>query len=283
MVKRIMYNIDDKFLYEILDDYKEVTEENDKDEILNSFMKLIWSSKNQRNVFQKEIKFKVSNDLLETDTGKIFDNYSSIPYVSYKSMSKDTDFVSLIRQKINNIYTNLCDKKVCMKKGYMDLIKKPKQMYFRWVSGEVYDIKSLQDILNDILTEAELVKENFSKQKMDIKWDEYKKLIVSFFKRMFENFIPLEDYENKNELTLDIDMWNEDNFAVAYLCKGLDGYMKMYQKKYYNISEHKTYDRCECGNMFVKTGKNHKYCPECKKRKQLEWQRNSMKKLRNDM
>lgn len=40
--------------------------------------------------------------------------------------------------------------------------------------------------------------------------------------------------------------------------------------------------RCEeCGVLFRKRGTTDKYCCDCKKIKQLEWQRESMKKIRN--
>lgn len=268
MVKR-MYSTENKFLYEILDDYKDAKSENDKDDILNSFMQLIWSSTNQRYVFQKDIKLKVRDDLIETDIGEIFNMYSSIPYMSYKSMSKDTDFVSLIRQKINNIYTNMCDKRVYIKKEYMDLVKKPKQMYFRWVSGEEYNPDMLTSILSTTLKNIEMTKEKLSKQKIDITWSEYKNIITPFFKRMFDNFIPLEDYEDKNKLTIDIDMWNEDNFAISYLCKGLVGYMRNYQKNYYGLyipssRINKVLNRCDCGGIFFQNKKNNKFkCDKC--------------------
>jgi hypothetical protein len=266
MVKR-MYDVEDKFLYEILDDYKDAVSEKEKDNIINAFMKLIWSSKNKRSVTQKSLRFSVYKTLLETDIGKIFNMYSDIKYTSYRSMSKDTDFISLMRQKINNIYTNLCDSNVCLKKEYMDLIKLPKQMFYRWKSGEVYNPNTLIFQLDDILSKSAEVKEKYAKQKMSIEWNEYKTLIIPYFKRMFENYIPLEKFEDKNYLTIDIETWNEDNFAVAYLCKGLDGYMRNYQKKYYGVREHQKYKYCiSCGKLIEDKSKTKpiKYCDECK-------------------
>ena len=263
MVKR-MYNINDKYLYEILDDFKDAQSEEEKDEIVNEFMKLIWASKNKRVVNKKYITFKVLSGLLDTDIGKIFNKYSSIEYTSYKSMSKQQDFVNLIRQKINNLYTNHCDGRVCIRKEYMDLIKKPKQMYYRWKNGEEFDTNTLTSQIEEIMKQSEVVKEKYAKQKMDIEWTEYKTLIAPYFKRMFNNYIPLEDFEDKTKLVINSESWNEDNFAIAYLCKGLDGYMRMYQKKYYNVPEHKTYRRCECGGMFVQSKKNNRFkCDKC--------------------
>lgn len=247
----MMYNADGKYLYEILDDYKDTIDEKQKNDIIVSFMKLIWSSKNKRNTYQKDIRFSVSKSLLNTEIGQIFNCYSNISYTAYKSMTINTDFASLIRQKINNIYTNMCDGDVCLKKEYMDLIKQPKQMYYRWRSGEEFDANTLKDTIETILEKANQVKEKYRKQKMNISWTDYKKLIIPYFKRMFDNFIPLEKFENKNVLTLDIDLWTEDNFAVAYLCKGLDGYVRNYQKEYYGIKRNEKKRRCvDCGCLY---------------------------------
>ena len=76
----------------------------------------------------------------------------------------------------------------------------------------------------------------------------------------------------------------EDNFAIAYLCKGLDGYMRNYQKKYYGLSINcrKKYSRCGCGSLYVKNSNRQKLCPDC--RKEIEKYRSKicMQKLRND-
>jgi hypothetical protein len=265
MVKR-MYDINDKYLYEILDDFKDATSETEKNEIVNEFMKLIWASKNKRVVNNKYISFKVVNSLLDTDIGKIFNNYSSVEYTSYKSMSKQQDFVSLIRQKINNLYTNHCDGRVCIRKEYMDLIKKPKQMYYRWKNGEEFDTTTLPLQIEEIIKQSELVKEKYAKQKMNIEWSEYKTLIVEYFRRMFENYIPLEEFEDKTTLIINSESWNEDNFAIAYLCKGLDGYMRNYKKKYHGVRRNKEYIYCVvCSNMIEKTNNRIKYCKKCAK------------------
>ena len=265
-----MYEIINKYLYEIIEDFKDADNDN-KDEILNEFMKLIWSNKNKRKILEKSIKFKIPKKLLNTDIGEIFSEYTKINYISYRSSCKDMDFSSLIRQKINNIYVNLFDERVCIKKEYINLLKKPKQMFYRWKGGEIYNSSELNNQLRTIIDEAEKVKKLYIKQKMVLEWSEYRTLIHSFFKSMFNNFIPLEEYESKNSLIVDIDTWNEDNFAVSYLCKSLDGYMRNYQKKYYQlpINSRKAYKRCIlCGNlMIIQSKKDYstKYCCICKK------------------
>lgn len=88
---------------------------------------------------------------------------------------------------------------------------------------------------------------------------------------------------------MDTDLWTEDNFAIKYVCNCLQQSMKNYQKEYYGLyikgSKDKIkYKRCkDCGKMFFVNSivKNKKRCDECQHIKQLEYQRNSMKKLRN--
>jgi hypothetical protein len=94
----------------------------------------------------------------------------------------------------------------------------------------------------------------------------------------------MEKYEDKTVLTLTTDLWCEDNYCISYLCKGLDGYMKMYQKKYYGLPNNcrKKFKRCSCGKLFIKNSNRQKICPECRKSLERERSKISMNKLRNN-
>ena len=85
----------DRYLYEIIDDYKHAESNEDKIEIFNDFCSFIWSNKNKRRLYTKQIKFKVRDDLLETDIGQIFNTWSEVEYTGYKVMTKDNDWRSL--------------------------------------------------------------------------------------------------------------------------------------------------------------------------------------------
>ena len=78
-------------------------------EIFSAFCSQIWSCDNKRRVYTKSIKYSVKKSLLNSDLGKIFDTWSNIEYKYYKAMTKEEDWSSLIRQKINNIYTQYFD------------------------------------------------------------------------------------------------------------------------------------------------------------------------------
>ena len=267
----------DKYLYEIIEDYKNADSEEEKNEIFNSFCSSIWGSKNKRRVYTKTIKFKVRSDLLESEIGQIFDVWSEVDYIGYKAMSKETDWCSLIRQKINNLYTRYFDKEVILKKDYMDLLRTSKRMYYRWINGIEMDADELTVILDNSIHDAEKLKIIYQKQKIDLSWSEYKSLIEEFLQRAFKNCKLIEDYERGSKLLNIYDLSNEDNFYISYICSSLEGEMMMWQKKKYELKRgrNKKYKRCkECGKMIEKIGKNTQYCSKCKEEKRRETKRN---------
>ena len=144
------------YLYEIIDDYKNADNEQ-KSEIFKDFCSSIWRSKNKRRTYKKAIRFKVRNDLLDTNIGQIFNTWSDVEYIGYKEMSSDTDWCSLIRQKINNLYTRYFDENVILNKDYMNLLKTPYTLYYRWVKGvEINEDELINDIETAIHNASEL-------------------------------------------------------------------------------------------------------------------------------
>src|SRR5574344_53952 len=141
----------DKYLYEIIEDYKDSTSDEEKSDIFNSFCSSIWSCDNKRRIYTKTIRFTVRKDLLNTDIGQVFDTWSEVEYKGYKAMSKEADWCNLIRQKVNNLYTRYFDKEVILRKEYMNLIKTPKNLYFSWIAGQEMDSDELTTIIDDAI------------------------------------------------------------------------------------------------------------------------------------
>lgn len=249
-----MYNIEDKYFYEILEDYQ--TEVPDvQEEIFKAFCSLIWSSDNKRRVYEKEIKFHIPSGLIQTEIGSIFNAWSSVSYTAYRSVTKKTDFVSLLRQKVNNIYSALFDERICQQKEYMDLLKVPKQLYLRWIHGENFQPEALTAEIDDAVNRALNMKASFKKQKIKLEWQEYKRLIEQYFRKMFDNYISLDDYETNDSMIVQTNGWNEDNFCISYFCNSLNGYIKNYQKSYFGLKRgrKKHYGRCQdCGCLYEK-------------------------------
>ena len=268
----------DKYLYEIIEDYKHANSAENKAEIFNDFCRSIWSCKNKRRVYTKTIKYKVRSDLLETEIGQIFNAYSEVEYTGYKSMTSDTDWCSLIRQKINNLYTRYFDEEVILNKEYMDLLKTPYNLYYRWTKGVETNVEELSDIIDDSMHRAAEVKSIYQKQKIKKSWDEYKEIIEEFLQKIFDNCKPIEDYEIDNLTDKYIyELASEDNSYIKYFCKSLESYMLNYQKEHYKLKRgrNKQYKRCkECGVLIEKAGRNTQYCAKCKKNKRNETKRN---------
>lgn len=263
-----IYNCDDKYLYEIIEDYKDSNSEEEKDDIFKSFCSSIWNSNNKRRVYTKAIRFKIKPALLETDIGKIFNMWTEIEYKGYKSMSTETDWCSLIRQKINNLYTNYFDKEVILKPEYMNLLKVPKRLYFNYIDVNEYKSEEITKLIDDAMSESVKLKEKLQLEKMVLKWNEYTELINGFLKTAFNNCKLIGDYEDKTSISTRYDFLTEDNFYIKYFCKNLQGLMKNFQKKYYGAKRggNKKYKRCiTCHKLFeIKTkNQNNKYCPEC--------------------
>ena len=270
----------DKYLYEIIDDYKNADTEEEKMEIVKDFLSSIWGSKNKRRTYPKTIKFSVKSDLSESDVGQIFNSWSEVEYISYKSITKETDWCSLLRQKINNLYTRYFDKDVILNKEYMELLRTPRKLYYRYIGGENIEVEELKNIINDSINRASELKIVCQKQKMDLSWEEYKNVINEFLSGIIHRCKPIEDYENENHVSTSntnkyiYDFYNEDKSYIKYVCDSLEGEMLKWQKKYYGVREHQQYKRCkECGKLIeIKSKKDHstKYCADCKHKKDLE-------------
>lgn len=278
-----IYDCNETFLYEIIEDYKEAENNEVKDEIFNSFCSSIWASDNKRRTYIKTIHFKVKKDLLGTELGQVFDTWSGIEYRYYKSMTKDENWCAIIRQKINNIYTRYFDKEVILNKEYMDLLKKPKLMYFDWLSGTEMDANAVTDIIDDVIDEAEKLKQRFQMEKMTLSWNEYKKVVEGFLRRCFDNCKLIEEYEDKTRIVNNYDFITEDNFYVKYINRSLNTYFQNYQKNYYSVrrGHNNKYSRCKrCGGIIEKTNNRVIYCKECGKIIDREKALIRMKKLR---
>lgn len=279
-----IYDCSETFLYEIIEDYKEAENNETKNEIFNSFCSSLWASDNKRRTYMKTIHFKVRKDLLNTELGQVFDTWSGIEYRYYKSMTKEENWCSIIRQKINNIYTRYFDKEVILNKEYMDLLRKPKLMYFDWLSGTEMDANTVTDIIDDTIDKAEKLKQRFQMEKMTLSWNEYKKVVEGFLRRCFDNCKLIGEYEDKTQIVNNYDFITEDNFYVKYINRSLDGEMRKYQKQYYGVRDHKKYSRCKrCGRIIEKTGNKRLYCDDCALIKKKESNRKADKKYKNKM
>lgn len=223
--------------------------------------------------------------MLESEIGQVFNTWSEVEYVGYKAMSKDTDWCSLIRQKINNLYTRHFDSEVILNKDYMTLLKTPYNLYYRWIKGNEFNADELTKVIEDSIYKAAELKSIYQKQKMTLSWNEYKKVIEGFLQRTFNNCKLINEYENENLTNRYIyELAIEDNFYIRYICDSLESYMLNYQKEYYGLQRgrNKKYKRCkDCGDLIENTGNKKTYCDECAAKRKKDSNKISDKKYKN--
>lgn len=159
----------------------------------------------------------------------------------------------------------------------MDLLRTPKRLYYRWTNGEEMNANELTDIIEKSIYDAYELKIVYQKQKIDLSWSEYKKIIEDFLINIFNRCRLIEDYEIENLTNEQMnttnkyiyDFYNEDKSYIKYICDSLEGEMLKWQKKYYGVRDHKQYKRCkECGALIeIRSKKDYstKYCEVCKK------------------
>lgn len=266
-----IYSCDDKYLYEIIEDFK-LAGPAEGAEIFRAFCSHIWACDNKRRVYTKSIKYKVNKNLLDSELGILFDTWSNIEYTYYKSMTKEEDWRYLIRQKINNIYTRYFDPEVILNKEYMELLKTPKKLYYKWLSGTAMEPASVAEQILTAVNNAAAVRKQYQKEKMVLSWGNYKKVTEDFLFHCFHNCIPIDEYEQKPDAMSPLDFLTEDHYYVGYFCRCLDGEIKKWQKKYYGIpqSSRRGYKRCKsCGALIEKGGNKKMYCDACRKRNYL--------------
>lgn len=255
-------------LEQTLEKYKEFS---NKQLILNSFLDKLWKSKCKHKKYKRYYAYNVDKRLLNNrqDLVDLFKKYNKIEYTVCRSFypREKLNSIDYIRIHINNMYALLFDKDVYYNKKYYQLLKTPKQEYFKAVKkrGNV-DYGEVKERIEKALAEAELIKKESIAKKIDMPFKDYKQLINHFIERIFNNYIPIEEYEKKYgwDFKVFVDSWSEDNFIIKYFCKSLTGYMRKYIKKLRSGK----YIRCAmCGNLVRKRSNSQKYCGECAKKK----------------
>lgn len=256
-------NITESYFYEVIEDYKEAVPE-EQDAIFRTFCTALWANSNTRRIYTKAISFQVRKDLLHTELGQVFDAWSEVTYHSYKSLSKETDYMSLLRQKINNLYTRYFDKKVILQSDYLDLLKTPKRLYLSWLEGTEMSAEEATIAIDDAIAASVKCKEWYQKQKIDLSWADYQLIIEDILRKAFDHAKYAEEYEASPDTALCYEFLAEDNLYIKYFCHYLECELKQWQYRHYGVRAHQPMMRCQvCGGLTEKKGRNQKYCKAC--------------------
>ena len=261
------------FLYEYIYEYQNLKRnntlndfgENAAEKIYECFFnKLLEYGKKNINVETHYLDFWQPIYQHSSYTGDMFRKYNHIPYIKVLDYT-DNNWYTIIYAKLMNLYNNYCNKEYIYNERYIYLLRTPKRLYFKWLKNKKEDYPTHEDYESECekaMEEADKLKQKLKKEKMNISLEDFKKWAKNIIRKAFDNYIPLDIYENKNEFILDTDLWTEDNFAEKYICKWLDCEMKQFQKKYYGIGRLKKDEkvrRCDdCGRLFVIKKKDNK-------------------------
>ena len=275
------------FLNEILDEYKD-SDDIRKQEILNNFLQILWKSKCKYKKYKKYSTYKVNSNALNhrKDLINLFDRYNRLEYIVCKSYyNKKLDSIDYIRIHINNIYGYLFDEDVYYAKEYYNLLFTPKKEYFKTINliknNCDFDINDVKNNIENAIKKAEEIKQKSINKKIKMKWSDYKKLVNSFIEKIFNNYMTIEEYEEKYgwDIRINIDGWSEDNYIIKYFCKSLTGYFKNYIREFRGFKYNDNIIYCAiCGIPIKQTSNRRKYCSSCWKDKKQEWNRENFKK-----
>lgn len=274
-------------LNDILEEYKESNDEH-KAKLIKEFTNMIWNSKYTFKTYKRYYTYKVNEELLNNkqDLIELFNKYQIIEYPFCKSFyGTKMSSVDYIRIHINNMYGYLADKNVYLSKEYYQLLLTPKNEYFKTIdklkNDESVNANEIENRIFNAFDIAEQSKEKCLEKKLNIKWKDYKKLINTYFERMFNNYIPPHEYELQHgwEMNVNVDGWNEDNYIIKYFCKSLTGYLRNYVRDS-KPKEVKKKNCSVCNTAFIYSSNKRIYCDKCKRDKQLQWQKSSMENFR---
>lgn len=266
-----IYDISDKRLYEIIEDYRDATDK-EKEEIMQVFSAALWNSANKRTFKTITVSFSVDEKFKDTKIGTLFEKYSVIRYRVPQTRTKSDSFIDLIRQRINNIYSIYFDHQALFSNEYRDLMTVPAKLYYRYRENpDIYTAEEIKTQINSAFEKAERIKDKNYREKMNIPWEEYKELITSYLHLIFKNYRSLDELDET--APPEYFYANENSRITQYICKSLSGYIKNYQKSYYGLKPVRgaKYSRCRCGALFMQNKQNNrKMCNACRDKNRKE-------------
>mgnify|MGYP000852376677 FL=1 len=269
------------FLYEYIYEYQNLKRNNTLNDFGENAAEKIYGC-----FFNKLLEYGKKNINVETHyldfwqpscqdsyTSDIFRKYNHIPFIKVIDYTDDS-WYTIIYAKLLNLYNNYCNKDYIYNERYIYLLRTPKRLYFKWLKNKKEDYPAHEDYESECekaMEEADKLKQKLQNEKMNVSWEDFIEWAKTVIKKTFNNYIPLDEFEDKTKFVLDTDLWTEDNFAEKYICKWLDCEMKQWQKRYYGIGRLKKDEkikRCDdCGTLFVIKKKDNRTirCDNCRK------------------
>lgn len=259
------------FLWELIEDYKAVESDEEKDQIFNTFCDMVWNCPEPQKLQNRNVEYTVNSDLMKTDLGKEFYKYERIKYQTTKRETDSLRWECLIKQKINNLYATYVDRNLCVSTEYSAQIHVPKRLYFEYRANPEafpYTAEEVGTKIREALERAARLRYYGAQRKPTVEYNEFKTLCTGWMRKCFENCILLDSYDESSDY---YEADSEDNFYVSYICKSLEGYVKNWKVEWFGIKRQRNKYKivyCErCGKPFTQLRKTNKrmYCDSCRK------------------
>ncbi len=219
------------YLNEAFNSYYYSSNEKQKNKIKEGFKEIVWGSLPYTKL-KRFFKYKISYDNIKDEKDiNILEKYKHIEYKILKSRYNINELQKedLIKARINSNYGKYFDKEIYLKKEYYWALANYKNIYFKYLNGEIEDLEKEITKHNEVVDN---LKKLSLQNKYDMEWDDYKGFINTCFDKIFENYRPLEvKIQEGKEFKNHVLDWDEDNYILGYVNKSLNGCLKDYKKK----------------------------------------------------
>lgn len=262
------------YLTKIFDKYYETQDYN----IVKEFRNRLWNTLPYIKL-ERSYTYFITDDVNETDK-TLLEKYKCQKYKILKSRySKEEMFPEdYIKAKINSNYARYFDKDVYLDKKYYYYLANYKNIYFKYING---DVKDLKKEINDNNKKVKEYKKLSIERKNKLSWKEYKGVVDRAIDNVFKNYVPLDiKIENEEFTPNGVLDWDDDNYIIGYVNKSINGeVIKFIDEGKGNRCRKSKIKHCEvCGKLIkYKSKKTPKYCSKCAKEIQQE-QKNKWKR-----
>lgn len=153
------YAADGLFLYEVLEDHHDELSEKSRINIWQALCKrAMGHTKRARN--RDDLRYVFRTRQATGRTCRRSRQHCRIPYLVARTSTTEKDGWSLLRQKVNNLYSRYCNADIITSREYRDAVFAVKSLYFAWRSGEIFlTVDELKNKIAEVKQKAEVIRQ----------------------------------------------------------------------------------------------------------------------------
>lgn len=263
------YNLDRRTLANVIYDFKESDDESQKKEIIDVFCATLLEIQPHIQYRKKNVSFVV-DECLPSELVELFKPYAELTYTHYNSSFRSHDPYEVLKQQLNKIFVKTCDKKICIVNDYIAHLSAPKRYYYlfrQFAKDDVPfdEIQRIRDLLSSKVEAAEQAKKLDEAWKLGWTYGQFMEFVQDHLYRIFTNYTPPPEIGADGAELIICDFADEDHYIVSYVWRSLYGYISLYRKKLFGLSDHKSYKLCPtCGQGVTEDEPGNLFCYRCR-------------------